>query len=193
MKKNNITIVNLGNNHIKDHGSEGIESTKEALAKEGINFFGEPSQSGTASSLITEINGVEIALVSFNEWFGKKSAVIDSIKTLSRNYPVVVYTHWGDEYASTTERVKTYAHEFVDAGADLVVGSHPHIVQENEIYNNVSIYYSLGNFIFDQYWNESVRTGLALEIQVKDKEIVSIIPHILELKKDRQTCFVENS
>ena len=62
--------------------------------------------------------------------------------------------------------MQTLAHQFVDAGADLVVGSHPHVIEPSEVYNGKMIYYSLGNFIFDQYFSQNVRNGLGVEVKI---------------------------
>ena len=58
---------------------------------------------------------------------------------------------------------------FIDAGADLIIGSHPHVIEPAEVYNGKRIYYSLGNFIFDQYFNENVRNGLGVMVRI-DKQ-----------------------
>ena len=80
---------------------------------------------------------------------------------------MVVFSHWGVEYSpASTDSMKSLAHQFIDAGADLVVGSHPHVIEPMEIYNGKRIYYSLGNFIFDQYFNEDVRNGLGVTVRI---------------------------
>lgn len=102
---------------------------------------------------------------------------------------VVVYTHWGEEYVPRTEKMKTLARQFVDAGASLVVGSHPHVVQESERYSDQYIYYSLGNFVFDQYFSDAVRNGLLLEVTFDPSGVESIKEIPIVLHPDGRTCF----
>ena len=89
---------------------------------------------------------------------------------------LVVCPHWGVEYASqpTPEQVRL-AHQMIDAGADLIVGSHPHVVQPLEQYRGRWIAYSLGNFVFDQK-NPATHRGLMLKVTVRDQRIVELLP-----------------
>jgi len=194
LAKNNIKLVNLGNNHINNFGEAGISSTKIFLSEASVNYFGLPSN--RESSVDTEeIRGNNISFVSYNE-FGNISAeeIIQKIKDQKQNNRVViVYAHWGEEYVPPPERVKTLARSFALAGADLIVGSHPHIIQESETLRSTNsgqvtyIYYSLGNFIFDQYWSEEVRTGLVLEAKIENGKI-EISEHKVSLNRDGRTC-----
>src|SRR5690606_29076429 len=75
------------------------------------------------------------------------------------------------------ELQETLAKALVDAGADAVMGHHPHVVQDVAFYDGVPIFYSLGNFIFDQYWNEHVQTGLGVEMRIEAGQIAyQLIP-----------------
>jgi poly-gamma-glutamate synthesis protein (capsule biosynthesis protein) len=74
---------------------------------------------------------------------------------------VIPYFHWGAEYVSVpNQRQRSLAYAAIDAGADLVLGAHPHWVQETERYQGVPIFYSLGNFVFDQMWSTETRQGV---------------------------------
>jgi len=76
---------------------------------------------------------------------------------------VIVNIHWGDEYKEISNtRQRTLAHLMIDAGADIIIGHHPHVVEEMEIYKNRPIFYSLGNFVFDQYFSVPTQQGLAV-------------------------------
>lgn len=78
--------------------------------------------------------------------------------------------HWGEEYSTKpNELQKKLAHSFIDAGADMVIGAHPHVVQTNEIYKGKHIYYSLGNYIFDQWFRPEVKKGLGVEVSFSKK------------------------
>ena len=75
--------------------------------------------------------------------------------------------HWGIEYQSAPPSyVRVLARKFSLAGADLVIGTHPHVIGEMEDIGTTRVYYSLGNFVFDQYWDELVRCGLAVELSL---------------------------
>ena len=106
---------------------------------------------------------------------------------------MVVYTHWGEEYVPATDFEKRLAHNLIDGGAEIVIGSHPHVVQEHEVYNGKHIYYSLGNLIFDQYWEPAVSHGLMLEIVFDPNGVASIKEIPVELQKDRRTCPADDS
>ena len=101
----------------------------------------------------------------------------------------VVFAHWGIEYATTSSAYsRELAHKFVDAGAEMVAGAHPHVVQEHEVYGDKHIYYSLGNLIFDQYWNEAVRTGLLLYVVFGTNGVEWVTEIPVELLRDGRTC-----
>jgi poly-gamma-glutamate synthesis protein (capsule biosynthesis protein) len=167
----NIRMVDLGNNHILNFGAQGVEETEKYLNQAGVEYFGVPQ---TKQSIIKDINGIKIAFVSYNyyEFRGDlakaQKAAIDEIKKVRPLADVViVFCHWGDEYKlNNNEAQKILAHQFIDQGTDLVIGSHPHIIQPMEEYNGKRIYYSLGNFIFDQYFNENVRNGLGVVVKI---------------------------
>ena len=165
----NIKIVDLGNNHILNFGRDGLAQTKKYLDETNVGYFGAPD--GQRSN-IQNLDGIKIAFVSYNQFSGdlqaEQYATIDEIKKdKSLADIVVVYSHWGDEYSlDANESEKNIAHSFIDAGADLIIGSHPHVVEPLEIYNGKRIYYSLGNFIFDQYFSEDVRNGLGVVVKI---------------------------
>jgi poly-gamma-glutamate synthesis protein (capsule biosynthesis protein) len=190
LRDHNIQLLHVGNNHIFDFGKEGVSSTRGILGMRGLSVFGDPLETETRSAVRT-LPGARVAFISYNEFspYQNASDTEREIKEARGNADVVlVYTHWGDEYVAPPERVRTLARRFVDVGADAVIGSHPHVVQEREVYQGKTIYYSLGNFIFDQYWNEEVRTGLALEVVLKEGKIEKFIEHPVTILRDGRTC-----
>lgn len=192
LARHNITMVNLGNNHIMNFGEDGVRETMVALSDAGVGFFGSPLMSAFVRK---EVSGVPIEFVSYNEFGGSGAGVaVHQIEYARREgYLPIVYAHWGDEYATTSvARQQALAHSFVDAGAAIVIGSHPHVVQEKEFYRGVPIYYSLGNFVFDQYWNEDVRTGLLVRVIVDQNGVVGIDEIPISLESDRRTCVSED-
>jgi poly-gamma-glutamate synthesis protein (capsule biosynthesis protein) len=103
---------------------------------------------------------------------------------------VVVSYHWGDEYETRhnadQEKRATAA---IDAGADLIIGHHPHVVQEVVPYKHGYIAYSLGNFVFDQNFSPDTSWGLTLKVTVKDKKIVSVEEVPVTFNKTYQPAF----
>jgi hypothetical protein len=162
----NIGLVDLGNNHIFNFGYAGLASTEQYLDNADVGYFGAPNDK---RGIIKNIKGVRIAFISYNQFSGdEQNTVIDEIKEDKVKADIIiVFSHWGAEYILTpSDAIKNLAHSFVDAGADLVVGSHPHVIEPMEIYNGKRIYYSLGNFIFDQYFSEYVRNGLGVILKI---------------------------
>jgi poly-gamma-glutamate capsule biosynthesis protein CapA/YwtB (metallophosphatase superfamily) len=179
LQKNNIKLVNIGNNHILNFGKDGLEQTIDNLKNNSIEYFGDVRNNPSKGRYrIIEINKIKIGFVNYNQ-FSKKSsenALEDIRKIKNRTDFVVVYTHWGKEYENKANiSQKKLAHSFIDEGADLIIGSHPHVVQEREIYNEKLIYYSLGNFVFDQYFKEETKRGLIAKIKFNKKDGIKII------------------
>ena len=192
LKAHHIDMVNLGNNHILNFGGGGVVTTMEALKAAHVLYFGDPLQHTVAT---TTINGVKLALINYNE-FDPQGAKLEASTTISQikamkqaGYLPIVYTHWGVEYLPTASQyVHDNAHAFVDAGAIAVIGSHPHVVEDKETYKGVPIYYSLGNFIFDQYFEESVMHGLFLKMTLNKDGVVSTQEIPIGLNRDRTVC-----
>jgi poly-gamma-glutamate capsule biosynthesis protein CapA/YwtB (metallophosphatase superfamily) len=90
---------------------------------------------------------------------------------------LVVMPHWGKEYIATPEpsQVKL-AHAAIDAGADVIIGGHPHWPKGIEMYKGKPIYYSVGNFLFDQSWSEETSTGIFAEITLYEEEVIQTRP-----------------
>ncbi len=188
----NIKLVNLGNNHILNFRRSGALFTIANLKEAGVDYFGDPVHFTVAEK---NVRGVPLAFINYNEfgpngWKDAASTTLAQIVQAKKAGEVpVVYTHWGIEYATTSsERIHDLAHRFVEAGAEIVIGSHPHVVEESETYKGKHIYYSLGNFIFDQYWMDPVRRGLTLEVVFAKKGVESVREIPVELGRDRRTC-----
>lgn len=190
LKRHNISLVNLGNNHIMNFGRDGLIETKQHLQSAAVAYFGDPDAPEAERVARMTIDGVPLSFVNWSDWTSDKTdhTVAQVRMEAEAGRVVVVYTHWGEEYVPATERVKTLARQFVDAGADIVVGSHPHVVQEHEEYGGAHIYYSLGNMVFDQYWTEEVRSGLLLEVVFERDGIESVREIPIVLERDRRTC-----
>jgi poly-gamma-glutamate synthesis protein (capsule biosynthesis protein) len=191
LKKYNIQLVNLANNHIWNFGKKGVEETLAFLDAAGVAYIGDPFSYRTEQRII---EGVPLEFIAFTEFDGLSLKEVEKKIKRARieGYVPIVYTHWGEEYVGATESERAWAHNFVEAGAALVVGSHPHVVQEYEEYQGISIYYSLGNFIFDQYFSDKVRNGLLLNVTFDTRGVIDIIEIPIVLEKDGRTCPVNS-
>lgn len=193
LHKNNVNVVSLGNNHIGNFGGEGITATHKYLDQAGVKYFG--GILGDEPILRKNVSGIDFSFVSYNQFGGKSSEQvaqdIKSEKTGSKkqNRKVIVFAHWGEEYTVPTEHMKQAAKLFADSGADLIIGAHPHVIQESEKIGETLVYYSLGNFIFDQYWNKEVATGLGV-VATFSKNNLSISEQKFEIERAGQTCLV---
>lgn len=185
LARHNIRLVNLGNNHIGNFGIEGIVSTRTHLERAGVAYFG-----GVGGDEPVYRDG-NLSFVSYNQFGGQSSdAVVDAItKERIDGQQVIVYTHWGEEYVMSPGYLRGVAEKFVDAGAHLIVGSHPHVVIPMEYIAGVPVYYSLGNFIFDQYFSDDVMKGLAVHATISEEDI-STESYPIELMPDGRVCGV---
>lgn len=166
---NNITLVNLGNNHILNFGTYGLDATTGYLTQHGINYFGNTGQTDVHRYRIINIKGTKFGFVNYNQFVkdGLTAAMSDLQIVRQQVDVMILYAHWGNEYVVTAdEAIQILAHQFIDAGADAVIGSHPHVVQQSEIYQGKHIYYSLGNFIFDQYFMPETQQGLLVRLSL---------------------------
>lgn len=194
----NISLVNLGNNHILNFGQAGMSETYQFLDQAGIQYFGFTGveQSTEKFTAIKKIGGYTFGFVNYNQfiWEGETQVFTDLEKLRSQVDYLIVYTHWGNEYVPENQVLKTLAHRFVDSGADLVIGSHPHVITGNEIYQGKHIYYSLGNFIFDQYFEPAVQKGLVIEATINPLNGETLIKeHTVSISKSGQTELEETT
>lgn len=190
LKRQGIHLVNIGNNHILNFGWQGYDSTRRHLEDAGVAHFGDVY--GRTDVHTQDIRDVHLAFINYNEYGGNAEETKKSISSARAAGQIpIVYAHWGEEYEMATELQKKLAHEFVEAGAELVTGSHPHVIQEHEVYEGKHIYYSLGNFIFDQYWEESVRRGLLLDVRFSKRGVEEVREVPIELQRDGHTCPIQ--
>jgi len=177
LQKYGFNVFNIANNHSYDMGDDAATQTRTYLSEAGIAYFGEAKGITENSLWRTEANGVTLTFIGFNDTLSDQldldaaTALIQSVEDTSDF--TIVSIHWGVEYriTPTDDQVKT-AHAFVDSGADVILGHHPHVVETSEWYNGPDntprpIYYSLGNFVFDQYFQQNVQEGLGLTITLK--------------------------
>jgi len=174
----NFNLFSLANNHTLDMGKEGLEETKKWLRKYQINFVGSPL-SGSSDNLDSSFSRDNITFLAFNQIFPfmvKEEEIIKTIKTVKSLNPdkfLIVSLHWGEEYKLISSPAQqSLAHKIIEAGADLIIGHHPHVVQNIEKYQGKLIFYSLGNFVFDQYFSPETRQGLAVGLEIHHNKLV---------------------
>lgn len=198
LARHNVKFVSLGNNHIENMDEAGVVSTRKYLEEAGVAYFGGVSVFEEKSADIaepvhrTEIQGQALSFVAYNQFGGMPpedvAPRIRAEKEAGRF--VVVLAHWGEEYIPPVKAVRATAKLFADAGAGLIIGAHPHVVQEKGTIGETVVYYSLGNFLFDQFFSDEVQHGLAVEAVFKNGELVSLTDHpTTMLREERQVCF----
>jgi poly-gamma-glutamate capsule biosynthesis protein CapA/YwtB (metallophosphatase superfamily) len=165
-----VDIVSLANNHSGNYGKEGFEETKKYLTQDGVKYVGDENLE------IIEKNGIKFGFLGFNYTFTKDNLESDLslIKESDMKVDIlIVGNHWGDEYQSVGNSFqKSSAKKMVENGADVIIGHHPHWVQDYEEIDGKPVYYSLGNFIFDQMWSEETKKGLVVKMTFEDKKLV---------------------
>jgi poly-gamma-glutamate capsule biosynthesis protein CapA/YwtB (metallophosphatase superfamily) len=181
---NKFLVVNLANNHAFDGGLTDLDFTISQLDSSGVKHMGTGDNITQAwQPAVLTSNGIKICFVgasyaSANDGGKSKNGFVarmedlDNLKTAITTAKsecdfVVATMHGGIEYTRTPIALQTnFAHAAIDDGADVVIGAHPHWVQTIEKYQNKYIFYSLGNFIFDQAWSKETQEGLALKITI---------------------------
>lgn len=148
MTDNSVEGVNLANNHSEDYGEEGYAETKRLLGEAGI-AYGEHM----SSTIVTTDSGLTIGLFAADmlRADADHEQILEAVRQLKeQNVELLICSlHWGTERVyAPSEIQKNLAHDIVDAGADIVWGHHPHVLQPIEHYNDGVIFYSLGNFAF---------------------------------------------
>lgn len=146
-----IEAVTLANNHSKDHFEQGMTDTKAILDEKGIRHF------GYDESCMMDVKGIQVGFLGYSFPYELTAEMKKAISDLKAQCDiVVVYYHWGIERdKAPMESQRSLAKQTIDAGADLIIGSHPHVLQGIETYKGKKIVYSLGNFCFGGNKNPS--------------------------------------
>lgn len=191
---NNIHLVNIGNNHILNFGQSGLQETVGYLEEAGIDYFGYTGQEETPNYYVYDWADWQIGLVNYNQFIaGSYQQVKEDIQLLAPQVDyLIVYTHWGEEYqAEPNNAIKDLAYELVKDGADLIIGSHPHVIQPDEDYQGSKIYYSLGNFVFDQYFSAAVRQGQLVALRIDSSGEITLRDYKVTMTSEGQTKLAE--
>lgn len=185
LKSHGFDGFSLANNHAYDMGRNNVDFTRKVLQENELFHFGDEYNEG---SQYTYIVGEEknlpfkVAFIGLNATEGpvdmaKTKEAVEDAK--SRAKFLIINIHWGEEYKPNSNKSQqNLAHQLIDWGADAIIGHHPHVVQEVEVYKDKYIFYSLGNFIFDQYFSQPTQEGMSVGLILYDDGSVKarIIP-----------------
>lgn len=181
LKKYNITAVTLANNHSLDMGQANVTFTEKLLDENGIDHCGRELSEGPEYNLVLGSKQdfpEAVAFVCFETVDHEidKEKIAAALQDARQKAPyVIVQVHGGTEYRLTsTKAQEELYHWLIDQGATAVIGHHPHVVEEMEIYHGHPIFYSLGNFIFDQYFSENTQEGLSVGLVLKNGAVSEI-------------------
>lgn len=170
LKEVGIDIVSIANNHIMEQGEQGFHYTIDQLKKNQIHIIG---QAGINSNIFFyKVNDMTIAFASFNaiadnsigeplyQVFSEE-VVLATLKDMQQFDFRVLSLHWGDEYIHIPSINQiNMAKKFIDNGANIIIGHHPHVIQPVMEYNKGLVFFSLGNYLFDMIYKNNVRYGL---------------------------------
>jgi len=164
-----VTHASLANNHGLDCGFDDYEFTKQHLATGGIVAFGHPTQVGEDSVATTTLGEYRVGILALHTLFVDPDEVKlkSAIESLASATDIqIVYVHWGNEYEEiSSSKQRSLAETLANLGIDLIIGHHPHVVQEIAQVGDTMVVYSLGNFIFDQYFSIPVQQGLVVGLE----------------------------
>jgi len=174
LKKIGFNLLTLANNHSLDKGEKVLEQTRNYLLDYGIQPLGDyRSCDKKYYYRYHNILFIGANLVYKNQYC--VAEIEKNIKEIKQKDPsvfIIIIPHWGIEYVHRPNIFQEEtSHTLIDAGADLIVGHHPHVVQSIEKYKDKLIFYSLGNFVFDMYGSKDVQQELALGIDWQDNQV----------------------
>jgi len=197
-------VLSLANNHMLDYQRIALEDTMNILEENNIDYIGAGFNKQEAFSLkIRQVKNIKIGFLGYTN-LGPKSwrarelesgiawinqTDIDKIKEYIKEIKheidvLIVSLHAGEEYAKDPNDFQvSFARECIDNGASLVVQHHPHVVEGIEKYNDGWIAYSLGNFVFDQYFSKETMESIILKVVVKDKEIKKVYSQDIKINE----------
>lgn len=181
-----VDVVNLANNHTANYGLEGINSTATLLRNNGL------LATGLNGPVYKDVRGIKFAFLGYNDigykqpglsW-ADENQITSDIALAKKNSDVVIVTfHWGTEYQDQPDKRQRHLGRFtIDAGADLIIGNHPHWIQPVEIYKDKLITYAHGNFVFDQEWSLKTKQGVIGKYTFYDKKLIDVefLPVLIE-------------
>jgi hypothetical protein len=168
-------IVGLANNHTEDFGPEAFADMVDRLDQAGLAHIGQGFRSiRPEEPLIREVRGVRVGFIAFGDVEPQK-AYRDVARARPKVDVLVIFNHWGREDSiAPLPLQRSLGHGLVEAGADLIVGTHAHVLQPEEWYQGKLIFYGLGNFVFSGMgYDERRRIGAYLEVDVDRRGVVA--------------------
>jgi gamma-polyglutamate biosynthesis protein CapA len=200
LKLAGIAVASTANNHTRDCAAHGVEFTVAWLRAHGIEPVGSgESEAATHKGIVLVRHGIRFGFLGYTydqnngNWkdidprialADPKAVCRDVTEIRKRSDVVIVSMHHGIEYTlKPTAAQVAFAHAAIDAGAKLVIGHHPHVVQPSESYRDGLIFYSLGNFIFDQYQRVETQHGEVVQISFVGRNILAT--HVMPVKITR--------
>jgi poly-gamma-glutamate synthesis protein (capsule biosynthesis protein) len=202
--------LSLGNNHALDWGVEALQDTMQYLDSGDLKYSGAgKTREEALKPAVFSVNGTSVAIIALNGIYPfhleddsgvsmrtltyDKTALEQEISLLEKKYDVVIASfHSGIEYIPEPEAEKIDTmRNLVDLGVDIIVGSHPHVIQGIEVYNGGLIAYSLGNLIFDQSWSKETSLGLLLEIGFLHDKPLYYFPRVVHID-NAQAKLIQN-
>lgn len=202
--RRHFDAVSIANNHSGDFGHEAFTEMLGHLDQYQVKYFGGGRNLREAHApLLIEKNGLKIALLGYNEfmprsfeatastagvaWSEDEQVVADirKARTESGADLVIPFMHWGWENDKhSTTRQQQLAHLMIDAGADAVIGGHPHVIQETEQYKGKPIIYSLGNFVIDELDNEPQTRGWVVRLDLNKSGVEAWDTRLAKINQD---------
>lgn len=182
LKTAGFTDLSLANNHTDNYGRNGFVETVLNLKSIDLNAFGDPNFISDYSFIKREVGGSSFVFAGVNDTYGNLSVrnILEFGSNLRSQFPtdiLVFVIHWGEEYKITANlRQEEIGRGLIDEGVDLIIGSHPHVVQNIEKYKDKYIFYSLGNFVFDQYFSTSTQEGLVVKMSERESCRFELLP-----------------
>lgn len=209
LKQAGFNLVTLANNHSLDYGTAGLQDTIQALQQAGVQYVGAGSNKAEAEATrYLTINNLKLAFIAATQAWpsaldpnDKQTAAIAPVSLYDQNRllqqikiartqadVVIVALHWGQEYSQS---IADWQQQFVQAasaaGADLILGAHPHVLEPFDVVGHTVVAYSLGNFVFDSGWPPETKQSAALFVKL-DKHGVAetqVIPLKIENNRPR--------
>lgn len=203
LKRAGFDCLNLANNHTMDYMSSGLHDTMACLDEQGLAYVGASENADLKKPYIFEKNGISVGVLAYSAlpaegyFFNKDKPTIQYISTMDFSGMeediaeaecdfLIIYFHWGIEYQPyKSDTQELIAKKAIDSGADFVVGAHPHVLQEPELYKDKYIYYSLGNFIFDKQIPPGTDETMILQLTLDHQGLVSVKEIPAVIKKGR--------
>jgi len=182
LKYAGVKAVSLANNHTFNAGELGFANTKKVLSESGISYFGRQSGFLPTEDVLRIDAGIPLSVIAVDALAEYDQELLSQIINTEKNASrfVIIIPHWGTEYQGAHNSNQEYlAKKWISAGADLIVGSHPHVVEDYQLLDGVPVIYSLGNLVFDQYFSEETQEGLIVKGEISEETIkIEFLPVI---------------